>query len=470
LVWLIVGVVGACGTFIASTVLNGNVSDALIAAGGAIGFALVALVVGSSRADLAVLRSNRTTALAAAIGAAAAWAIAPMIVMTQRASDAPPGTEVVFFTLTAWGFITLVIDQMIAKERSWALCAGAFAGLVGGMITLASWEFPSSFSPFVRSPDRHAWMCAAGVIFSVGVLAFTRSARKLGLRPALLAGGFGAGASGLVMLTSTLARPSAMLSGEMPLLVVVAISTALFAIAWLNLASAASVPVAALTLLLAPPALTTLIAVERMTHVRGPDPLRWPAVTSGVALVLLAASLIWIVSGRASRAAGVAPVQGARLWTGAGALTAALAVASLFTPAVRAGVEGAFGETYRAAWTMPGVEAASGWLAAAAAALCIAALVEWRRGRRLAAIVSAVGTVLAPIIYPFVAATPLRTATRWIPADVQQSYGTEYARLTFEALHDPVRLVALAMAFITSLTLLVVMLRSGIREHAEGEA
>jgi hypothetical protein len=78
--------------------------------------------------------------------------------------------------------------------------------------------------------------------------------------------------------------------------------------------------------------------------------------------------------------------------------------------------------------------------------------------------------VLAPIIYPFVAATPLRTATRWIPADVQQSYGTEYARLTFEALHDPVRLVALAMAFITSLTLLVVMLRSGIREHAEGEA
>jgi hypothetical protein len=144
--------------------------------------------------------------------------------------------------------------------------------------------------------------------------------------------------------------------------------------------------------------------------------------------------------------------------------------ASLLTPGVRATVDGAFGETYRASWVMPGIETASGWLAVAVTALAVAAYADLRTGRRTPAAVAALLAITAPSAYPFVAATPLRTATRWIPADVQQSYGTEYARLTFEAIHDPVRIASIGAAVGMSLVVLAVIIRRRDRGRSEGEA
>ena len=55
----------------------------------------------------------------------------------------------------------------------------------------------------------------------------------------------------------------------------------------------------------------------------------------------------------------------------------------------------------------------------------------------------------------FLADTPLHTWTRWIPAEVQHAYGTEYARLTFEAAPSAVRLAAAGFALAACIALIV---------------
>lgn len=473
--WLLVGVVGACGSFVVGTVLNGIAPDALVVACGAAGVAGVALVVAGSGANVAVLFARRAEALIAVAAGAIAWGVAPLVVMSQRASDAPPGAEVVFFTLSAWGFIALALEQLLARSRSGAVGAGGLTALVGGMIVLASWEFPSSFSPFVRYPDRHLWMLAAGVLFAAASWLLVRATRTLGSRPALLANGAGAAvaAAGFAMQGAVSAGGD--LSGVATLLAVGALTHALFGTAWFALAAGRGIASAALTLLMAPPALTVLTAVERLTRVYGPDPVRWPAVIAGAALVVGAAGLIWAGAGQASGSSGASGSEGrahreGRRIIAVPVVVALLAVVSLFTPGVRATVEGAFGETYRASWEMLGIETASGWLAIAVAGLAVAAYVDLRAGRRSPSTLAAVAAILATVAYPFVAATPLRTATRWIPADVQQSYGTEYARLTFEAVHDPVRIASILAAVVMSLVALAVVIRKHDRGRTEGEA
>lgn len=473
--WLLIGVVGACGSFVVSTVLNGIAPDALVVACGAGAVAGVALVVAGSGANAAVLLANRTEALVAVAAGAAAWGVAPLIVMSQRASDAPPGAEVAFFTLSAWGFIALALEQLLSKNRSGTVGASGLVALVGGMIVLASWEFPSSFSPFVRYPDRHLWMLAAGILFAVASWMVVRATRTLGRRPALLASGLGAGVCAVGLAVPGIASVGEALSATAPLLVASALAFALFSASWFALATRRGTASASLVLLLAPPALTVLTAVERLTRVYGPDPVRWSAVIAGGSLVVGAAGLIWAVAARTSRTPDTLVPDGdvprdARRVVALPAVIALLAIGSLFTPGVRATVEGAFGETYRASWEMLGFETASGWLAVAVAALAVAAYFEMATGRKSSSILAAMAAILAPLAYPFVSATPLRTATRWIPADVQQSYGTEYARLTFEAVHDPVRIASILAAVVVSLVVLAVAVLRRDRGHVEGEA
>lgn len=473
--WLLVGLVGACGSFVVSTVLNGIAPDALVVACGAAAVAGVAMVVAGSGANAATLLANRTQTLIAVAAGSAAWAVAPLIVMSQRASDAPPGAEVAFFTLSAWGFIALALEQLLSKNRSAVVSAGGLVALVGGMIVLASWEFPSSFSPFVRYPDRHLWMLAAGVLFASASWLLVRATRALGSRPTLLASGVGAGVAAIGLGVPSVLSAGRDLPGVAPLLAAGALAYALFGTAWFTVASRRSTSSAALTLLLAPPALTVLTAVERLTRVYGPDPVRWPAMIAGASLVVGAAGLILAGAGQASGSSGASVTEDrvrrdARRIIAVPAVVALLAAVSFVMPGVRATVEGAFGETYRASWQMLGIETASGWLAVAVAGLAVAAYIDLKAGRRTPAIIAAVAATLSTAAYPFVAATPLRTATRWIPADVQQSYGTEYARLTFEAIHDPVRIASIFASVVMSLIVLAAVIRKRGRGRSEGEA
>jgi hypothetical protein len=51
---------------------------------------------------------------------------------------------------------------------------------------------------------------------------------------------------------------------------------------------------------------------------------------------------------------------------------------------------------------------------------------------------------------PLLAATTLHTWNSWIPAEIQQTYGTEYARLSVSAIVDPVRVAAMALAALSA--------------------
>ncbi len=111
---------------------------------------------------------------------------------------------------------------------------------------------------------------------------------------------------------------------------------------------------------------------------------------------------------------------------------------------------------FRATWIMVGAESATGWLALAAAGLALAAVMVARRGDgdTFVAACGGGGVVCAAGSNPAAGAT-LHTWNRWVPAEVQQTYGTEYSRLVIEPRLDPVRVAAmlLALAAVAALAL-----------------
>jgi hypothetical protein len=125
----------------------------------------------------------------------------------------------------------------------------------------------------------------------------------------------------------------------------------------------------------------------------------------------------------------------------------ALAAVSLGTPALNALSEGHINESFRVAWTMLGFESAAGWMPAAAAFLALTAVLEARRGQTAVAWIAASTAVFAcALAMPLLSATTLHTWNTWIPAEIQQTYGTEYARLSVSAIVDPIRVAAMALA------------------------
>ena len=82
-------------------------------------------------------------------------------------------------------------------------------------------------------------------------------------------------------------------------------------------------------------------------------------------------------------------------------------------------------------------------------ALCACA---WLEARALTASVCAAFALAA---VPALLSTPLRTWTRWIPAEVQHDYGTEYARLTLTPTHGPAEIAALVLAGSAALLLAI---------------
>jgi len=139
------------------------------------------------------------------------------------------------------------------------------------------------------------------------------------------------------------------------------------------------------------------------------------------------------------------------------ALAASLVGAvSLSLPAFASIVDGLLsnGEVFRASWTMAGAESAAGWLPLLVGLLALSAAWSGLTGpAREAPLRPVLVGLIGVAAYPVLVSTPLATWNRWIPADVQQAYGTEYARLVMHPVSDPIRLVALALACAACLAL-----------------
>ena len=155
--------------------------------------------------------------------------------------------------------------------------AGAVAALAGAAGLLASWERPSSFSPFAKFPAREALMLLAGLMFAAGLLVLAGLVRRLGARTTAVVALAGAAAVGLVVAAIPLftagVSPAPLLST-----VYLGVTTALFAVGLLLAVEDAGMSRASIALLGAPVAVTLLSLVERVTGVYGPNPMHVPGV------------------------------------------------------------------------------------------------------------------------------------------------------------------------------------------------
>jgi len=442
-----IAAIGAVTSFVLTTVAMDTLSDTVLVGGSSlVAFVLVAAVGGWHALVELRQRSRAALSLALVGGALAFWA-APLLALSQRASDAPSGADTLFFTTTLWGVLVVLGGYFISRERSaLTAIAGAVCAAAGAAGLLASWEYPSSFSPFAKFPAREALMLVAGAVFAAGAISLAEAARRLGARSATTLGLGAAAVLGvLVSLPVLPASVSAGIDAWRPM-VYLGFAVAAFAMSWVWTSAHAGVVRASAALFLAPPAMTAIAAIERATAVYGPSPFAFRGVLAGSAIACTGAAVVWLsdVDRNASRAVR-GRVATAAVWVAAGAI--ALSTVSLGTPAIAALSEGNVGESFRAAWTMLGFESAAGWMPVAGALLALTAALEARRGEAARAWVVASAAVFAcALAMPALSATTLHTWNRWIPAEVQQTYGTEYARLSMSAIVDPVRVVAMALA------------------------
>ncbi|MDO8915525.1 MAG: hypothetical protein Q7W16_05530 [Coriobacteriia bacterium] len=388
---------------------------------------LCAIVCGR---DLTTVRDlgPRVIATAGAAGAGGMF-LAPYLVVTHRYTDAPPGTEVLFFAGVVWG-IWAVLAGAVALWRSGRIPAGA-ATLAGGLAVLTgaagilgNWERPSSFSPMVRFAGEELWMIAAGAVFVLAGIVIARLMRLYGPgRPLLVAASAAFGAAAItVSLSAEGFGGLSRLADEGSAVVVWVTAWAMVWLLWTRVLSTQGVVRAGICLTLTPVILPALSLVEKLAGVRGPDPMVWSGVAGGLLLTIAGAVCLFEASGRQT-----APHRWARvMWWLAGIVCFA-AVVGLFLPALAASVAATRqADVLSFAWDMPGWETVAGWTAASGAALLCASVAQgawWSR-------VAALGAVAA---YPLLARTPLHVLTRGLSSDIQQDFGTTYASVSFSA-------------------------------------
>ena len=438
---------GAAGSFVLTTVVMDTVADPVLV-GLACAAAFVAVLVVQGGAGLVeVRRADRGALWLAAGGGALAFWAAPLLALSQRASDAPSGADTLFFATSAWALTCVIAAFALRSERPpLTALAGAVGAVAGAAGLLASWESPSSFSPFAKFPLREALMLVAGLLFAAGALALADAARRAGARVAVAAGLGGAAVLGVLAALPALPSASEIGRGVLFPCVYLGIAVAVFAFGWTRVSLAVGVSRASATLLGVPVSVMALSGVERLTTTYGPNPIAWHGALAGSAVVAASVAVVWLAE---KPSAGVsAPLPRPR-WVPFGLAVAsfALAVASLATPALNAVAEGGTGVPFRAAWTMVGAESAAGWLAVAAAGLALASVMVARSGGSIRTWLSAaVAVVICDLAAIPLLGTTLHTWNSWVPAEVQQTYGTEYARLLIEPRLEPVRVAAMLLA------------------------
>ncbi len=429
-------------------------------------FILVFLMTGIPRREELRALGRYGALRAAAAGILGVYA-SQQLVLANRYTDAPPGSEVLFFTTAAWGVIVVLASLVVPKNRPTALqVLLSGVALLGAAGILANWERPSSFSPFVRYPTEHVAMLLAGAAwagFTLLIAPLGRQHRWRALLP--LATAAAAIASAVPLLIDPLRGD---IVGEAlsvaPQLLVATTTFAAIVISWSWLVSTTDTVRPASLLFLPPVSLTILGVFEREVGAFGPSPLLWNVVWWACA-VTVAGALGVALLGRASllgrHVDGVSGTgEGGRRPTRDVArvlayvaliLSTTAVVAALVAvraPAFAANVVGIRGDgsAYAASWTMPGAETVGDVLVVLASLAALVGAVGFIRSqwREIALLELAAILLVALLAVPILVRTPLRTWTRWIPGEVQQDYGTEYARLTLEPTDGTASRVAVA--------------------------
>ncbi|MBN2840441.1 MAG: hypothetical protein JXP37_05755 [Coriobacteriia bacterium] len=369
------------------------------------------------------------------LAGAGGFAVAPWIVMANRYTDAPPGSEVLFFTAVSWGAMLAIALALASRERI-TRTGGTLVAVAGAALMLANWERPSSFSPLVRYAREEFMMLAAGLLWVALVLVLLRASRRGTLGVSSLAAALG-GLAGAAVIAAVALRSGSLVeahfAGGGPLGFGAAM---VFAVAGMLvvLRSGRAEPIAAAHLLV-PAAVSLLIIPEWALGPFGPQPMLLGAVVAGAVAVVAGIALLWPAGDRSDDRAPARPP--ALRWVATVVALAALAAAvvALSQPSMSALVRGlrADGSQFRATFDLFGYEVAGPWLAFGIAVAALGVAFE-RSGRglpwlRSVALAAAVGAWWSAGM------TPLRTLTSFIPSDVQVDYGSEFARIDFSG--DP---------------------------------
>ncbi len=458
-------VAGSAAWFVVSTLLIGEVPDSVImAASLVVAIAFISGFVGSAVPARVKAAGRRETVLAGAAGVLA-WYLAPLIVLSQRATDAPSGTETLFFTTAGALLASALAASFFRRERpTYVQSAAVLMTILGTAALLGNWERPSSFSPFMKFPLQEAIIFGAGGVFALGLIGARRSAGLMGLRSSLWIGVAAATTLSVVVALPDTMPAAAAYSRTWPQLMLAGVALSTMATGLAGFAGSRGVVRATAWMVVTPMALTALTVVERLTGAFGPAPIVWTGAAGGSVLVVL--GLLVLHTAHCTEAAEVlsaaprAPESIAAI--ALAGIATAVSTAALFLPAFNASVVGTTeaGAAFAANWTFSGAEAAVGWLLLSVSLLALATAIESRRmvGVR-EALFAAVSALLAAAAYPLVVSTPLHTWTRWIPAEIQQAYGTEYARLSLEVAPHLVRYTALALSAGACVLLIVTLVR-----------
>lgn len=436
---------GATAWFVLSTVAMDQVPDLVLLGVSLLIAAAIRLSLRSRGVSVVFTSFRREALLAAAGGVLAFWA-APLIVLAQRATDAPSGADVLFFSTVGWALLCAVGAFLVREGRPAARSlAAALVSVAGAAALLANWERPSSFSPFAKFPVQELWMLAAGVLFVAGGIAIAGATRRVGLTHSVTIALAAAGLVGALGATPFIVDSVPTVVRMSTGFILMGVAMAAFATGWTSLQSTLGIGRAGIPLMLAPVSVTALFALERATGVFGPSPFQLNGVLAGGAVCVAGAVALWLSEPSSLRVTASHSVL-RRAGEGAAVLAVLVSAMSLALPALRATSEGIVPQEFSVTWLMVGAESAAGWLPMAAALLVCAAAWDSRKQWDIRGIGSAlIAAALALAATPFLADTTLHTWNSWIPAMVQQTYGTEYARFGVEAVSHPVRILAVVL-------------------------
>lgn len=395
----------------------------------------------------------------AALLGAAAGSLVPLMVSLSRHTDAPSGSLVAFWTTVVPATLLLVLGIGVSPRARATAVAAAAAVVFASAGILANWERPSSFNLFARHVAEQGSLALAAVILSAALVGLAFMARRTGWGVVMRFAGFGALASAAVLAMATGDAASVVRAFLDMNTIVYATSGALVVVASSALIAVRHAWIPAAGLALAPAMLSTLVVVEAAVGALGPEPILRTPVVWGAAAVACALALAAVAEASIRRSSSVRERSTGGLFaavlSGLVATSAVASLVGLVAPALDVSVQGRLADAsiFSADFQMRGFETVGGWLALSVAAIAFSMAV-WKGGRLHQAVASLSIFVTSAAWY-VLGHTPLRTWVSWIPADVQQDYGTEYARIGFEPLGVMPQQVAVIAAVSTAVSVVV---------------
>jgi len=215
----------------------------------------------------------------------------------KRYSYAPSGSDSVFLLATTPLFVVLIVYFLKKEELSLGSLAGSVTALLGAVAIVGNWERPSSFSPFSMFRLEEFLLVLSAVSLAVFLIAIKKLTSKYS-PPALVTAILWAVAMLMLMLAMGIDTPRVMFSVN-PDGFSFFIAFGIFGIAvpiamMSELVSSYNVTRASSAVALMPVLATFMIGIEKGFGISFlPTPFQWMPIFIGIVIVILGTVVMW---------------------------------------------------------------------------------------------------------------------------------------------------------------------------------